>query len=109
MMPTRARCPEKRLRSRYGPWRRWRMRYLILGIIVCMAIGGAATAADAPLMAPIQKFIDSFNTGDVAAASATHAAVADLAIMDEVQPYLWRGPRAFQAWSTDLDGDSKKH
>jgi len=90
-------------------WRRWRMRYLTLGIIVCMVIGGAATAADAPLMAPIQKFIDSFNKGDVAAASATHAAVADLAIMDEVPPYFWRGQQAFQAWSTDLDGDSKKH
>lgn len=84
------------------------MRNLTLGVIVCMVIGGAAIAADAPLMAPIQKFIDGFNEGDAAAASATHAAVADLAIMDEVPPYLWRGPRAFHSWSADLDGDAKK-
>ncbi len=59
-------------------------------------------------MAPIQKFVDSFNKGDMAAAAATHAAAADLGIIDEVPPYLWRGPQAFQTWSTDLDGDSKK-
>jgi hypothetical protein len=60
-------------------------------------------------MAPIQKFIDSFNKGDAAAAAASHAATADLAIIDEVPPYLWRGPQAFQAWSADLDSDAKKH
>jgi hypothetical protein len=72
---------------------------------------GAAVNAETPdpqLMAPILKFIDSFNKGDMAAAAATHAATADLAILDEVAPYLWRGAQAFQAWSADLDGDSKK-
>jgi hypothetical protein len=59
-------------------------------------------------MAPIQKLIDSFNKGDMAGASATHAASADLAITDEVSPYLWRGPQALKAWSTDLEGDAKK-
>ena len=31
------------------------------------------------------------------------------AIIDEVPPYLWRGPKAFQAWSADLDADAKKN
>lgn len=86
------------------------MRYLILGGVVWCVMGAAASAQtpDAQLMAPIQKFIDSFNKGDTAAASATHAADADLAITDEVAPYLWRGPQAFQAWSADLDSDAKK-
>jgi hypothetical protein len=67
-----------------------------------------AAAADAQLAAPIQKFIDSFNKGDAAAAAATHAAGADLSITDEVPPYLWRGPQALQNWSADLDSDAKK-
>jgi hypothetical protein len=73
-------------------------------------MGAAASAAtpDPQLMAPIQKFIDSFNKGDTAAAAATHATAADLAIIDEVSPHLWQGPQAFQAWSADLDSDAKK-
>ena len=59
-------------------------------------------------MAPIQKFIDSFNKGDTAGAMATHAAGADLAIIDEVPPFIWRGAKAFQAWSTALDAASKQ-
>jgi hypothetical protein len=59
-------------------------------------------------MAPIKKFIDSFNKGDTAGAAATHAADADLTITDEVPPFLWRGPQAFKEWSTALDADAKK-
>lgn len=86
------------------------MRYLTLGALVWFVMAAAASAAtpDAQLTAPIEKFVDSFNKGDMAAAAATHAAAADLAIIDEVSPYLWRGPQAFQAWSADLDSDAKK-
>jgi hypothetical protein len=86
------------------------MRHLTFGVVVCLLMGAAAAAQtpDAQLIAPIQKFIDSFNKGDMAGAAATHAAEADLAIMDEVPPYFWRGPRAFQEWSTDLAADAKK-
>jgi hypothetical protein len=86
------------------------MRYVTLGAVVWLFMGAAASAQtpDAQLMAPIQKFIDSFNKGDMAGASATHAAAADLAITDEVSPYLWRGPQALKAWSTDLESDAKK-
>ena len=60
-------------------------------------------------MAPIQTFIDSFNKGDGVAAAATHAAGTDLVIIDEVPPYVWRGAKAFQAWSADLESDAKKN
>jgi hypothetical protein len=73
-----------------------------------MGAAVGAQTSDAQLIAPIQKFIDSFNKGDMAGAAATHAAEADLVIIDEVSPYLWRGPRAFQTWSTALADDSKK-
>ena len=87
------------------------MRDLTLGAVVWLFLGAAAGAQtpDAQVMAPIQKFIETFNKGDMAGASATHAAVAELAIIDEVPPYMWRGPQAFQAWSADLDSDAKKN
>ena len=64
------------------------MRNLTLGAVVWLLMGAAVGAGtpDPQLMAPIQKFIDSFNKGDMAAAAATHAATADLAIIDEVSP-----------------------
>jgi ketosteroid isomerase-like protein len=87
------------------------MRYLPIGVVMwfVMSAAPAAQAPDAQLMAPIQKFIDSFNKGDAAGAAATHAAEADLAIVDEVPPYLWRGPKAFQSWAADLESDAKKN
>ena len=86
------------------------MRVLTLTALVVFAVTASASAqTDAELMAPIQKFIESFNKGDGAAAAATHAAGADLTITDELPPYLWRGAKAFQAWSADLESDAKKN
>jgi ketosteroid isomerase-like protein len=87
------------------------MRFLICAAIgsLAFAVPASAQTAEAELMAPIQKFIDSFNKGDTAAAAATHASGADLTIIDEVPPHLWRGPKAFQAWSADLESDAKKN
>jgi ketosteroid isomerase-like protein len=86
------------------------MRYLTLGAVVLVVMGAGANAQtpNAQLMAPIQKFIDSFNKGDMAGAAATHAKAADLVIIDEVSPYLWRGAQALDAWSADLASDAKK-
>jgi hypothetical protein len=86
------------------------MRYLALGVLACVCIGRAAQAqtADPQLMAPIQTFIDTFNKGDMAGAAATHGAGVDLVIVDEVAPFLWRGPEAFQTWAADLDRDAQK-
>ena len=88
------------------------MRYLspvVVGAWLLACTPAAAQAPDAQVMAPIQKFIDSFNKGDAAAAAATHAADDALAIVDEVPPYVWRGPKAFQSWAADLDSDAKAH
>ena len=86
------------------------MRFLFCAALVWCAVA-LPTSAQTPteLMAPIQKFIDSFNKGDTAAAAATHAAGADLTIIDEVPPYVWRGAKAFQTWAADLDSDAKKN
>ena len=87
------------------------MRILSVVALVWFVLAAPARAqtADADLMAPIQKFMDTFNKGDTEGAAATHAAGPDLTIIDELPPYFWRGPKAFQSWSADLDSDAKKN
>lgn len=91
------------------------MRQLALGALVwiCLAVGvtaqAQAPATDPQLVAPINKFVDAFNKGDMAAAAATHAADAGLAIADEVPPFMWRGAQAFKSWADDLTADAKKN
>ena len=62
---------------------------------------------DPQVVAPIQKFIDSFNKGDAAGAAATHASTPELFIVDEVPPFAWNGAKAFQAWAGDLESYAK--
>ena len=74
------------------------MRKLILGVALCaltVATAGAQTPA-ADVAAPIKKFIDAFNKGDLAGAAAAHAAGPDLMIVDEVAPFAWHGADAFK-------------
>lgn len=87
------------------------MRYLSLGAILCLCLGSAAgvqaQGTDPQVVAPIKKFIDAFNKGDMAGAAAAHA--SDVVIVDEVPPYLWRGAQALQTWAAALEADSKKN
>ena len=86
------------------------MRNLTVAVAALLVLGAAAVgSADEKPFVTVQKFIDSFNKGDAAAAAATHAATADLAILDEVPPYQWTGPQAFQTWAAALEADSKKN
>lgn len=68
-----------------------------------LVIPSAALAADSPAMAPIRQFFAAFNKGDLIAAEAAHT--ADAIILDEVPPFLWKGPGAFKAWLVDLERD----
>jgi ketosteroid isomerase-like protein len=87
------------------------MRSRILGVacLACVVTVAAHAAPPDPVLAPINKFLDSFNAGDMKAAEATHAGIAHLTIIDEVPPFVWYGPTAFRAWSTDLGKDSTKN
>jgi ketosteroid isomerase-like protein len=71
-------------------------------------IGCAGTDNGRSADGAINRFIEAFNKGDVAGAAATHASDADLVIIDEVPPFLWRGAQAFQAWAAALEADAKK-
>jgi ketosteroid isomerase-like protein len=66
-----------------------------------LSLASAASAANPQLEAPIRQFIDAFNKGDAQTAGATHLA-AGVSIIDEVPPYIWQGPKAFDAWVADL-------
>ncbi len=89
------------------------MRNLTFGTLVCLCVSlglGASAQAQTPdpkIVAPINAFLEAFNKGDMAGAAATHAATAELVIIDEVPPYAWRGPQAFTAWATDLEKHDK--
>jgi hypothetical protein len=60
----------------------------------------AAFAADPAIYAPIKGMMDGFNRGDIAAVKALH--VAAPTIVDNLPPYIWSGPGAFDAWLGDL-------
>lgn len=79
------------------------MKSAILGAmcLATLSMASAAVAADPQLAAPIHQFIDAFNKGDGKTAGATHLA-AGVSIIDEVPPYLWEGPKAFETWAADL-------
>jgi ketosteroid isomerase-like protein len=84
------------------------MKTHIIGLTLALSLTapGAALAADAQVEAPIRAFMAAFNKGDVKAAEATHT--ADVVIVDEPPPFVWKGPGAFQAWVGDLLADEKK-
>jgi hypothetical protein len=86
------------------------MRRVLLGLIGCLLLGSTATAqtVDPQLLAPITRFIDAFNKGDMAVAASTHVADAETFIVDEVPPFMWIGAKAFEAWGAALDADAKK-
>lgn len=85
------------------------MRYFTLVVAVCLLASApaAAQSTDADVAAPIKKFIDSFNKGDAAGAAATHLLDDATSIVDEVPPFSWHGPKAFDAWAADLQAYDK--
>ncbi len=84
------------------------MRTLGLGLLAAMTMAGSAVAATstADLTAPIHTFLDAFDKGDIKTAASTH--LPDAVIIDEVPPYIWRGPTAFADWAKDLTANDAK-
>jgi len=68
-------------------------------LLACL-VAPAAFARDAAIEATIHRMMDGFNKGDVAAVKALH--VAAPTIVDEVAPFHWSGPGAFDSWIGDL-------
>ena len=76
----------------------------LVGLTAMPALA-ADTAEDAAALAPIHAFIDGTNTGNTKAAAAAFA--PDAAIIDELPPYVWRGPGAYAAWGADFGKAAK--
>jgi hypothetical protein len=78
-------------------------------VLLCL-IGAPASAQtpDAQLIAPIKRFIDSFNKGDVAGVAATHAVEAGSRDPGRGAAVpVAKGP-GVKDWSTDLEADAKE-
>lgn len=66
-----------------------------------------AAPRESPLMAPIHRYIDGFNRGDMALAGS--AFTPDATIVDEVGPFVWRAPTALADWARQVAGDAAKY
>lgn len=60
----------------------------------------AHAAFDPAVSAPIRQMTEAFNKGDIATVKALH--VAAPMIVDNVAPFIWSGPAAFDSWLADL-------
>jgi hypothetical protein len=72
--------------------------------LAALALPLPALAQDAAVEAPIEAFVGAFNKGDVPAAKATHEKLT--IIIDEIAPYSWAGPTAFDNWLAALAADA---
>lgn len=77
----------------------------IAAVALVIGLSVPAAARDAALEAPITAFIDAFNKGDNATAKAQMAA-GGVVIIDEVPPFRWGGPKAFDMWVADYGKDA---
>jgi ketosteroid isomerase-like protein len=76
----------------------------VLALVLVAAPSPAAETDDA--YAPVKKFVEAMNKGDVRAVAALHAPQAS--IVDELPPYHWMGNSAVADWARDVDTDFKK-
>lgn len=75
--------------------------FLLAALVAALMFTTGAGAADGPPpLATVQRFLEAFNKGDLKAAEATHA--TEVAIVDEIPPFHWKGREAFKAWLADL-------
>ena len=79
---------------------------IILAVVMLLQSTALVHAADAGPQAPIDAMVMAFNKGDVAGIHAAHV-TGDVSLMDEVPPHLWHGPKAIDAWLTDLAAHDK--
>lgn len=83
------------------------MKRFALATFACVLTASVVSAAmrDAAVEAPITAFVDAFNKGDNATAKAQMAA-GGVVIIDEVPPFRWGGPKAFDGWVADYAKDA---
>jgi hypothetical protein len=73
-------------------------------LVLALGIATPALAGDKAVEAPIFKFVDSFNKGDIPGAAATMT--PSVSIIDEFSPHLWTGVGAFKTWGAAYGKDA---
>ena len=53
----------------------------------------------------VHRIFDAFNTGDIPTLKSLVG--DDLNIVDDMPPFVWRGPGAMDVWLGDVDKDSR--
>jgi len=73
---------------------------MILAAALLLALTSGAKAAGADVETTISQFSAALHAGDSKAAKTF--LTARTVILDDVAPYYWGGPNAFETWQTDL-------
>ena len=82
--------------------------FALLAAVVVVGMSAATIAATptAEVMMPVRAFIDGFNKGDTKAATA-QTSPDGMVIVDDIAPFTWTGPKAFDTWGKALDDSDK--
>lgn len=82
--------------------------FALFGAVVVVGMSAAAGAATptAEAMMPVRAFIDGFSKGDMKAAAA-QTLPDGMLIIDEIAPFTWTGPKAFDTWGKAIDDADK--
>lgn len=84
------------------------MRKMIVAVAVAVLSAGTLFAAEKDdVVAVVKQALDAFNKGDAKTAFAL--STDNISIHDDIAPYEWHGPGAFQKWLGDYDADAKKN
>jgi hypothetical protein len=84
------------------------LKCLLFALVASFAFVTPAVAAPSdPLMVPIHQFVDGFNDGHVKHALEAFAGPG-VAIIDDVPPHVWTGPRAMATWMKDITAAQSK-
>jgi ketosteroid isomerase-like protein len=83
------------------------MRKMMVVVAVAVLSAGTLFAAEKDdVLGVVKQALEAFNRGDVKAVFGL--CLDDFSIHDNIAPYEWHGPGAFQKWCADYDADAKK-
>jgi ketosteroid isomerase-like protein len=76
-------------------------RVIVLAAVAILMATSAAATDQTDVVKTVRQFVDSFNKGDMNAATAACASPAS--IIDEFPPYAWEGASACAEWAHDFE------
>jgi SnoaL-like protein len=94
------------LRARLAKQHAYLLKSLVAIVFAVLTTLPAIATDKTDVMTTVRQFVDSFNKGDVKAATASCA--DQTSIIDEFTPYEWHGTGACSKWMDDYDADAKK-